>query len=164
MAGFAASTYSLPRMNSSQRGVSRLVLWPRNRVSRKRRLRQAETGSTIFTSEGVRPNIWCCRDHSAGRSQRRATPMPRGSRPSMAALTRSGARNASEIVMLSFRALQPSRFAMVSTFGVGSVISSSSQRRLLRSVDGVVVPHHRSPITAICRRGAGSPSVLSTRN
>ena len=55
--------------------------------------------------------------------------------------------------MLSFRALQPSRFAMVSTFGVGSVVSSSSQQRLLRSVGGVVVPHHRSPITAICRRG-----------
>ena len=33
--------------------------------------------------------------------------MPRGSRPSMAALTRSGARKASEIVMLTLRTLQP---------------------------------------------------------
>ena len=35
--------------------------------------------------------------------------MPCGSRPSMAALTRSGARKASEIAMLTFRALQFSR-------------------------------------------------------
>ena len=31
------------------------------------------------------PSIWCCRDHSAGRSTRRTTPMPCGSRPSIAA-------------------------------------------------------------------------------
>ena len=41
-----------------------------------------------------------------------ATPMPCGRRPSMAALTRSGARKASEIVMLTLRALQPSRAAI----------------------------------------------------
>ena len=76
-----------------------------------------------------RPSIWCCLDHSAGRSLRRATPMPWGSRPSMAALTKSGARKASEIVMLIFRALQFSRFAMLSALGVGSAMISSSQRR-----------------------------------
>jgi hypothetical protein len=43
------------------------------------------------------PSIWCWRDHSAGRSARRTTPMPCGSRPSIAALTRSGAGKASEI-------------------------------------------------------------------
>ena len=47
----------------------------------------------------------------------------------MAALTRSGARNASEIVMLTFRAVQSSRLAMLSVFAVGSAMSSSSQRR-----------------------------------
>ena len=47
----------------------------------------------------------------------------------MAALTRSGARKASEIVMLTFRAVQPSRLAMLSVFAVGSAMSSSSQRR-----------------------------------
>ena len=47
----------------------------------------------------------------------------------MAALTRSGARKASEIAMLTFRALQFSRLAMVSALAVGSAISSSSQRR-----------------------------------
>jgi hypothetical protein len=49
------------------------------------------------------PSIWCWRDHSAGRSARRITPMPCGSRPSIAALTRSGARKASEIVILTSR-------------------------------------------------------------
>ena len=38
----------------------------------------------------ARPSIWCWRDHSAGKSARRATPIPCGSRPSMAAVTRSG--------------------------------------------------------------------------
>ena len=41
-----------------------------------------------------RPSIWCWRDHSAGKSARRATPIPCGSRPSMAAVTRSGAGSA----------------------------------------------------------------------
>jgi hypothetical protein len=49
----------------------------------------------------------------------------------MAALTRSGARNASEIVMLTLRALQLSRFAIVSTVIAGSVMSSFNHRRPL---------------------------------
>ena len=76
-----------------------------------------------------RPSIWCCRDHSAAKSVRRATPIPQGSRPSMAALTRSGARNASEMVILIFRVLQFSRLEMLSALAVGSAMSSSSQRR-----------------------------------
>jgi hypothetical protein len=55
--------------------------------------------------------------------------MPWGSRPSMAALTRLGARNASEILMLTLRALHPSRLAMLSAVAFGMVVSSSSQRR-----------------------------------
>ena len=55
--------------------------------------------------------------------------MPWGSRPSMAALTRLGARNASEILMLTLRALHPSRLAMLSAVAFGLVVSSSSQRR-----------------------------------
>jgi hypothetical protein len=39
--------------------------------------------------------------HSAGASRSRSTPMPRGKRPSTAALMRSGARNASEMVILT---------------------------------------------------------------
>jgi hypothetical protein len=61
--------------------------------------------------------------------RRDATPMPCGSCPSMAALTRSGARKASEIVMLIFRVVQPSRPAMLSVVAAGSAMSSSSQRR-----------------------------------
>src|SRR5712672_2813739 len=52
-----------------------------------------------------KPSIAYWRDHSAGASRRRVTPMPRGSRPSTAAFTRSGARNASEIVILTCRML-----------------------------------------------------------
>ena len=47
----------------------------------------------------------------------------------MAALTRSGARKASEIVMLILRMLQFSRWAMLSVVTDGSFVSSSSQLR-----------------------------------
>jgi hypothetical protein len=47
----------------------------------------------------------------------------------MAALTRSGARKASEIVMLTLRGLQPASLAIDSMVAVGSVVSSTSQRR-----------------------------------
>jgi hypothetical protein len=49
--------------------------------------------------------------------------MPRGSRPSIAALARSGARNASEIVMLTLRALHPSRSAMLSAVAFASSVA-----------------------------------------
>ena len=54
---------------------------------------------------GFNPRASNCRLHSAGASRNRSTPMPRGSRPSTAARTRSGARKASEMVMLTWRAL-----------------------------------------------------------
>jgi hypothetical protein len=47
----------------------------------------------------------------------------------MAALTRSGARKASEIVMLILRMLQFLRWAMLSVVTDGSFASSSSQLR-----------------------------------
>ena len=50
---------------------------------------------------GFSPRTSNCRLHSAGASRSRSTPTPRGKRPSTAALTRSGARNASEIVILT---------------------------------------------------------------
>jgi hypothetical protein len=64
--------------------------------------------------------------------------MPCGSRPSMAAWTRSGARNASEIVMLTLRVLQPSRLAMLSALDVASLVSSLSRRRP-RAIDATNV-------------------------
>jgi len=54
-------------------------------------------------------------DHGRGEQH----PLLWGSRSSMAALTRSGARKASEIVMLTFRVLHPLRLAMLSAFDVG---------------------------------------------
>jgi hypothetical protein len=50
---------------------------------------------------GFSPRAWNCWLHSAGASRSRSTPMPRGKRPSTAARTRSGARKAREIVMLT---------------------------------------------------------------
>jgi hypothetical protein len=49
----------------------------------------------------ARPSRSNCSDHSAGASRNVAMPMPRGSRPSTAALTRAGAMNAIDIVMLT---------------------------------------------------------------
>ncbi len=50
-------------------------------------------------------------------------PMPRGSRPSMAALTRSGAMNAIDIVMLTWRMLHRCRAAMSSPRAAPETIS-----------------------------------------
>ena len=97
----------------------------------------------------ARPSIWCWRDHSAGKSARRATPMPCGSRPSMAAMTRSGARKASEIVIVTLRTLHRSRLAMLSVVAVSSVISSSSQRRP-RAIDATKVARFSERIGRAC--------------
>jgi hypothetical protein len=61
---------------------------------------------------GFNPSASNCRPHSDGASRKRSTPMPRGNRPSTAALTRSGARKASEIVMLTWRTLHFCRVAI----------------------------------------------------
>jgi hypothetical protein len=76
----------------------------------------------------VRPSRANCSDHSAGGSRKAATPMPRGSRPSTAALTRLGAMNASEIVMLTWRTLHFWRAAISSTVVQSEMISSSHVR------------------------------------
>ena len=73
-----------------------------------------------------KPSIAYWRDHSAGASRRRAMPIPRGNRPSTAAFTSSGARNASVIVILTCRMLHLSRAAICSTpVTVPATISSS---------------------------------------
>jgi hypothetical protein len=69
------------------------------------------------------------RDHSDGPSQSRATPIPRGKRPSVAALTRSGARKASEIDMFTCRTLHCSRAAIFSASVTAPAMISWSQRR-----------------------------------
>src|SRR5260370_160803 len=56
----------------------------------------------------------------------------------MAALTRSGARKASDIIMLTLRMLHPSRAAMLAVVAAESEVSSSSQRRP-RAIDATSV-------------------------
>ena len=56
----------------------------------------------------------------------------------MAALTSSGARNASEIVLLILRGLHRSLLAMLSVVALGSVVISSSQVRP-RAIDATGV-------------------------
>ena len=68
----------------------------------------------------------------------------------MAPLTRSGARKASEIVMLTLRALQPSRAAMTSTVASGTAVNSSSQRRPAQSARREV---------RVSRNGSREPAV-----
>src|SRR6266481_7573520 len=58
-----------------------------------------------YSYSGLSPSASNCRLHSVGGSRRRSIPTPRGRRPSTAALTRLGARKASEMVMLTCRAL-----------------------------------------------------------
>ena len=78
---------------------------------------------------GLSPSASNCRLHSAGGSRSRSTPMPRGRRPSTAALTRSGARKASEIVILTCRTLHFSRVQRSATVVTRPETTSSSQRR-----------------------------------
>ena len=63
--------------------------------------------------------------------------MPRGSRPSTAACISLGARNASEIVILTCRMLHCSRAAICSTVTVPATISSSQRRP--RAIDATSV-------------------------
>ena len=72
------------------------------------------------------PNADHWSGHAIGRSIRRLTPKPRGSRPSIAASTRAGQRKVSETVRRIQRSVLPSRAASDSMVWVGMVVSSSS--------------------------------------
>ena len=63
--------------------------------------------------------------------------MPRGNRPSTAACTSLGARNASEIVILTWRMPHCSRAAICSTLTLPATISSSQRRP--RAIDATSV-------------------------
>jgi len=78
---------------------------------------------------GLSPSASNCRLHSVGGSRSRSTPMPRGRRPSTAALTRLGARKASEIVILACRTLHFSRAQSSATVVTRPETTSSSHRR-----------------------------------
>jgi hypothetical protein len=77
----------------------------------------------------MRPSASNCRLHSFGRSRSRSIPMPRGRRPSTAALTRLGARKASEMVILTCRMLHFSRAQSSATVITRPETTSSSHRR-----------------------------------
>src|ERR1700721_2442547 len=72
------------------------------------------------TYSGLSPSASNCRLHSVGGSRSRSTPMPRGRRPSTAALTRLGARKAREMVILTCRTLHFSRPQSSATVVIGA--------------------------------------------
>jgi hypothetical protein len=78
---------------------------------------------------GFSPSISNCRRHSEGGSRSRSIPMPRGRRPSTAALTRLGVRKASEMVILTCRALHFSRAQSSAMVVTRPETTSSSHRR-----------------------------------
>ncbi len=78
---------------------------------------------------GLSPSASNCRLHSVGGSRSRSMPMPRGRRPSTAALTRLGARKASEMVILTCRTLHFSRVQISATVVTRPETTSSSHRR-----------------------------------
>ena len=131
-AGFSAvqtrgGAVSAAAAGSRYRRFSAPGLWALQTRSWRRRL----SGNAADQTD--KPNIAYWRPHSAGASRRRVTPMPRGSRPSTAACTSRGARNVSEIVILTCRMLHCSRAALCSTLTAPATISSS-ERRPPRSV------------------------------
>ena len=109
-----------------------------------------------------KPSIAYWRDHSAGASRRRVTPMPRGSRPSTAAFTSSGARNASEIVILTCRMLHLSRAAICSTLVTVPATISSSQRRP-RAIDAMSVARVSARMGRRSCGGADTGTMISRR-
>ena len=78
---------------------------------------------------GLSPSASNCRLHSLGGSRSRSMPMPRGRRPSTAALIRLGARKASEMVMLTCRTLHFSRAQSSATVVTRPETTSSNHRR-----------------------------------
>ena len=98
----------------------------------------------------ARPSRSNWTDHSAGASRKFATPMPRGSRPSTAALIRPGAINAIEMVMLTWRTLHLCRAAISSTVFVPETIASSHARP--RAIDLSNAARRSNLIGRTCRR------------
>ena len=119
--GFLGGSISLDRLQGSpapnlgRLSPARKILFLARpggqRAGQGRRIEEARQLGLSLAQE-AKPSIASCRDHSSGASRRLATPTPRGRRPSIAALTRVGAKNASEIVMFTCRIEQPSLAAI----------------------------------------------------
>src|SRR5258705_10627596 len=95
----------------------------------KFRSRGPASAARRLSYSGLSPSASNCRLHSVGGSRRRSMPMPRGSRPSTAALTRLGARKANEMAILTCRTLHFSRVQSCATVVTRSETTSSSHRR-----------------------------------
>jgi hypothetical protein len=80
----------------------------------------------------------------------------------MGALTSSGARKASEIVLLIFRVVQLSRPAMLSVVAAGSAMSSSSQRRP-RAIDATRIARFSERMGRVSGGGPASGMRTSRR-
>jgi len=81
------------------------------------------------TQFGLRPSSWNCLGQFGSGSRRRSILMPRGRRPSTAAFTNCGARNASESVRLICRSVHRSRLANWAASVIEPAMISSSHRR-----------------------------------
>jgi hypothetical protein len=88
----------------------------------------AEAAWAQICAGALRPSARHWSGHAIGRSTSRLRPKPRGSRPSITALTRSGARKASDNVIRIDRSVLPSFEAIDSIVSSGSDSSLSSQR------------------------------------
>ena len=110
--------------NDTGRAFRRLCLWhPQTRSWRGSLSAKAKATSTGQAEHGLlaRPFDWSIAQSGNANAAWQST--------FDASLHELGARNASEIVMLTCRTLQRSRFAMLATFAFGSSTSSLSQRR-----------------------------------
>ena len=87
--------------------------------------------------------------------------MPRGSRPSTAVCTSLGARNASEIVILTCRMLHISRAAIWSTLTLPAMISSSQRRP--RAIDATSVARVSARIGRASCGAADRGTMISRR-
>jgi hypothetical protein len=94
--------------------------------------------------------------NAIGASNRRATPIPDGSRPSTAALMRLGARKASEIVIWTWRLLQASRVAMSSMVAEPASISDSQWRPRAIAVTSLARVSERTGRASACDEPSGT--------
>src|SRR5258705_6630315 len=119
----------IQKFRSRQPGFEHEVGPHRTRNSRLLGRRNSGPSAGAAAYSGLSPSASNCRLHSVGGSRSRSTPMPRGRRPSTAALTRLGARKAIEIVILTCRTLHFSRVQSSAIVVIRLETTSSSHRR-----------------------------------
>src|ERR1700676_102903 len=119
----------IQKFHSRQPGFEHEVGPHRTRKFRLLGRRNSGPSAGAAAYSGLSPSASNCRLHSVGGSRSRSTPMPRGKRPSIAALTRLGARKASDMVILTCRTLHFSRVQSSAIVVIRPETTSSSHRR-----------------------------------